>query len=466
MAGTPTRAISFTYNGQTHSPAGPFRYEVTGTTYFFSCEFVVSGTTVANAQSAWSTAEANLNEWDKDLTVTQNGATVVSHSHANNTGMLARPVCIKAGSPEDSPLARRYSFTVRGVLPGTATDKSGGLVDYTERVNWDAARRRTVAFSFTYTAAGNNSATTNYADGSTGAKALAASALTTLGGNYELVSESRPVEDQNKQIISAGLLYRERLIPETSGGGADADFIIEELSISQRYDEESYLNGGVGVVLNVNFTVACDVEQSSNNYDDLRGVYEGQFKPIVLQHLADVFSSQNQGTGPTLDGRFIILSDPVSIQTASNRITGSMRVLAPTSSRVQRLRWSLRYFLNDHEHDREILDGQDFTFSTWRLGRRLTVVETISAMTIDQPYDVGDLIEPRTISGGPGAMIAAAQNASEGVWRRSSVELLADVVWLGHFNGTIIQRYVRTWHVSWRWQSVSSIAPAPVITPG
>lgn len=453
-----TRDATVTYNSRTVNPVGPFSFEKTGTHFVFECEFIITGTTASTAATNFANVENDFNEWDKALLVTVASQSVHSYdpTSGTRTGMLLRPSVEKLASIESTPLSRRYRLTVRGVLPGTETDKAGGLVEWAVTVDYQAfSRRRVISYAMTYTATGSNTALANWDDGSTGATALADTHNTARGGNYELLRESIPYEDTESQIASGTLVYRERLIPETSGGADSSSYTVDFLQIVEDIVPESHDPDQSEVHVLVSWS--CTVDATITAYDAMLALYKGTIRPGVLQLIRDTLIDDS--STPAYDNRLIIERDVPRFHIANSRITAEWVVLAPTGS-VLGLRWSLDAQIDENEVYRKIADGQHHSYTIYPGGVIAVVRETVNAVTVDSPYDT-----PRTapgfLTGGKPAELQTAMDLTQGgQWRRTAWRMGSTVAQRGQYQSETVTVYSRSFTRSWRY-----IAPAKTPTP-
>jgi len=460
------RDISIVYGAYTISTmVGEYTYNLAGDTFSFSCDFLVQADTPALLKTAEDAAKAELNEWNNSLTVTVGGAARISHSHSSNTGMLTRGSCTVPGRSEyDTQNSTLMTFAVRGIVPGTqAITGGGGFREYNVSLAYDTSRRRTLTFQMTYTADGANTALVNWDAASTGAKARAATYITALTGDFDLVSESIPTEDQAKQIVNGSLTYRQRLIPETEGGSTDDDFIIDDLKISRRYAEGSYKEDNVAVYYDITFSASLDWEQTTNNYDDMYTVYEDQVKPFLKQHLKDVFLTDSGGNGPAHDGEVYILNDAPTFNTAANKIDAMWMVLATHSYNIISMSVRSNPQVGKGWSRRKLMDGKHHTYSRFTQGVSLKLSETITVESIGGGWEL-DQNKPYGYASPKIQSEALAQEAGD--WVLDDMALTHEAIRKAPFQGQPLEVYTRTWATSWTWEVPVSLPPPPVFTEG
>ncbi len=459
-----SRDATVTYNSRSVNPVGPFSFEKTGTHFVFECEFIITGTTASAAATNFANVENDFNEWDKALLVKVASQNVHSYDPASGTrtGMLLRPSVEKLASIESTPLSRRYRLTVRGVLPGTETDKAGGLVEWAVRISYTSfSRRRMLVYSMTYTATGSNTALTNWDAGSTGATALADAHNTARGGDYELLTEDVPYEDTESQIAAGTLVYRERLIPETSGGGDSTSYTVDFLQIVEDIVPESHEADQSEVHIIVSWS--CTVDATITAYDAMLALYKDTIRPGVLQLIRDTLIDDS--STPAYDNRLIIERDVPRFHIASSRITADWVVLAPTGF-ILGLRWSIETAINDNEVYRKIADGQHHSYTIYPGGQIINVRETVNAVTVDSPYD-SPLENPGFFTGGKPAELQAGMDLNQGgQWRRTAWRMGSTVAERGQYQSETITVYTRSYTRAWRYIAPAKTAGGSAITEG
>ena len=193
------------YNGYTiPNITDKFHFSISYDKMSFSCVFVVLGTTAADLVSRCDAAEAALNNWNKNFTLTFGGTAEYSYSHSDNTGFLGRTSLGKAAGKIDLALSRSYHFSFNCQLPA---DESG----YNFRQEASVAvlapikSRRTISVAGKYTAGGSNSAYQNYTTyGPTWSDAIVASF-----GTFELLDDHTSYESENK-VLQFRRQYQEK----------------------------------------------------------------------------------------------------------------------------------------------------------------------------------------------------------------------------------------------------------------
>lgn len=381
--------FSFTYNGVTCAlgtakiPAGPFAYTVTGDTFSFACDVLVTAETAAELASECAALEAAFSVWDTALSAAVDGVVVISHSPSAASGFQIRPTLKKAGSADDSERSRRYAFRVDGRLPASRAGGAAGFVEETIAVAVDAASRATVTFSGRYTADAMASARANCDHVTTGAAARAAAWLAVFDatGDYELI-RAETDETAGGNVIDYRRAYRQRLAPETAAGAGSADFSIESLTLTRDVSGDAGANTATAVMFSVAFSAV--VNAAAVDYAGMHALYLGTIKPALQAHLNAVWMAV--GDVPST-GQTIISRERVRIDTANSRIAVEWDVMAPTGA-VMAVRVRRELAFESRVEPRKIWDGRPHTFLLLCPGSVWRATVTVSAETVGAPMAV------------------------------------------------------------------------------
>lgn len=240
MAPTVTRELSITYGGFTvggatdyllDSEPGKIVVEDAFDRARVQFHVLVNGTTEALFAAACAAVEAAFRKPFSDLVVTQGAATLLSLKSSDNTAL--EPVCSvrKTGGDKDTGRSRGYQVTFECGRPaGNVTDV--GLRDFSVSIAFSPARRRTVTFSGTWTAAAGVLARAKY-NALIDAKCTAA--LTAFGGSYKLAAEDPTAQSYHDQTLRFSRTYHESVYDQGGNGASGSPALREQsLTISRR----------------------------------------------------------------------------------------------------------------------------------------------------------------------------------------------------------------------------------------
>lgn len=265
-------------------------------------KFLVTGASAAAFASACSSVETYLRTPYKDLTVTQGGSSILSLSQSSNTGLDAQPEIAKEDDPLQTGRSRLYTVTIR-VGRAADTSPNQGLRRLFTSVEYDASRRRRVRFSGTYTAVSSNGARAQY---ESAIATICTSALSSLGGTYEIVGEPITRETTNGKTMDFERVYLERVTGQAGASLDDSSLVDSTLSVQKRRVNSGHTPDAAELtVVYARFESAVDKTVTT----DLRSKY-GQIRSNLISRIS------------TLAGTpLAVTEDEVVLDPENNRIS-------------------------------------------------------------------------------------------------------------------------------------------------
>jgi len=200
----------------------------------FEFSFITSAATAAAFATEVAAVEGALRTPRGDLVVTLSGSTLLSLKQSDNTGLDANPQIVKTGSRADTGRSRYYDCRIEFQLP--ADNVSTDFRRYsTVDITYSPSRRRTVSITAVYTA--------NSDDGSTQARAQYEAQITTYAATvtqdidsnatWEKVEEPSVSRNDTDTLVTATIVYRERLANQTIGSKDDSAIVDPSLTIER-----------------------------------------------------------------------------------------------------------------------------------------------------------------------------------------------------------------------------------------
>jgi hypothetical protein len=321
-----TRELTITYGGYAVGGAQTSRvlrdfhlieqdYEIAGVEF----RVTLIQSSAAALKSAIDEIEAAFRLPFQDLTVTQEGQTLKSFSHASSTGFNSKPRITKRGEPTDTGRSRTYSIRIDFELPANNSGSSSRRVTKTQiNVAYSPARRRTVTISSEYTANGSTSARDQFIAQVT---TYAAAVLTGLGGTYKVLEWPTTTSDDDNKVLKWNIIYEEIIF--TGVGSSNANIRKEVLRIARdKVGPGDTPQGGTVkrlVTLNVEYDCYLDATAST----DLRGLYTSIRASIVAQVLATL-----QG------GTLAVVEERPNFDYTDNHLSVSMTVMGATTNGI------------------------------------------------------------------------------------------------------------------------------------
>lgn len=400
-----------------------------------SCEFLVTAASAGGLVTACQAAEEALTEINKNFSLSFGGSSELSFSHSANTGFLARPKLTKLKNKLATACSRPYSFSVNIQLP-FAQSGYNYRREASFSITYAPTRQRTVNFRCLYTAGGVNSALQNYLAG-TGGKAWAATILSALGGNYELISENISEEHEQK-ILNASFSYKEILAKQSSASLNVAAIVDPRASYSCQIANEvgmcvsnaGYLAVPV-VTIAVNYSCRIDFDQVPDEVD-IEDVYQTTVKPWLIAHTRDILGLSNYSQAGS---QYIIQSESKNIDPHNYVVSGTLTFTAPqTMSSIIRLDENLSTSDDFGISATKIWDGNAHTYNTWGIGAKRSLSRSISIARLGQepavpvPYTDG--------SSGKWMLLSRRKNVNKKrIGSGTTVSgARSEIVWFAHYN--------------------------------
>ena len=186
-----------------------FTFRQSYTNAFFSCRFLIDGSSASDLVSKCNVAERKLSEWNKNFSLNFGGNSEYSFSHSENSGFLARPTVVVLSDRTQSMTTRGYVFTLEMQLPANQTGynyrQEGNIA-----VSVPNSERKVITITGKYTAGGDKSALENYESYfQEWAEPIVDSVLEEE--NWEQISEDYNYE-QEKKILSFTRKYQQKLL--------------------------------------------------------------------------------------------------------------------------------------------------------------------------------------------------------------------------------------------------------------
>jgi len=362
--------------------------------FTFACNFLVTAASSSALVAACNTARVALTEKYKNLQIVFDSTTEINISHSGNTGFLAIPTLVEINNDLQTETARPYRFSVEVGLPfdqsGFGYRREGSF-----SIDYSPSRARSVTFSALYTAGGSNSALENY---TANGKVWAATILTAIGGDYNLVSENISEEHEQK-ILNARLVYREILADESTSGRNDSAIVNPSCDISVHYGQEiGYtVSPGYqiypGVIVNLSYSATIDKEVVTD-MDNVEDVYQARVKPWLIAHAYGLLGLGNYSQAGTTN--YIVQDERKSINPYSYTITGFLSFMAPRSAdAIIELSEVITDTTNMGIVNEKIWNEQDFQQAVWGIGKWRTLTRVLSVKKllgppqIPEPYTDG-----------------------------------------------------------------------------
>jgi len=201
---------------------------------YFEFEFVTTATSDAAFATEIIAVRDALRKPRQDLVVTQNGQTLLSRKHSDNTGLDTEPVITKDGDPADTGRSRHFRARISYGLPADNTSTNFRRTA-TINVEYEPSRRRRVTISGVYTANSSDGTTGSFAQYLAQISTYATSVLTAIDSSatWEKVGEPSVAYSDTDKVTNFTVVYREILHNQALGTVDDQDIIDPVLVISR-----------------------------------------------------------------------------------------------------------------------------------------------------------------------------------------------------------------------------------------
>lgn len=363
---------------------GPFVYNENEVEISFSCNFLVTSSSESGLVSACASAEAALTEKNKDLLVSFGGTTELNFSHSGNTGFSSRPHFTKLGNDLATGTSRAYSFSAAIQLPFTQSGYNCRR-EASFNVSYLPSRQKQVSFQMLYTCSpSSTSALTNY---TSYGKTWAASILTGIGGNFELISE-RLQEEQERKIVNASLVYQEILTNQSTSGIDDTAIVNPQVSYSCSIEQQAGKGITSGLTSNplvrINITYSTTIDKTVAG-TDLNTVYHQRVRPYLIQNAYTVLGLNSFHSAGSY---YVVESESKSIDNYNYTISGSLTILALQNGTIFTLTETISISENPNIVYKKIWDGVDHTFSMYSTGKITTLQRMITITKFSSKPDL------------------------------------------------------------------------------
>lgn len=387
--------VSITYNGYNipHN-LGKFNYVENEKFLDVSIDFLLTAGSAGALETLADTAREKLTEINKDFKMSLGGSTEFDLSHTGSTGFNSRPTLSKVPDEFSTATSRHYRWECTIGLPfeqsGYDARREGSI-----SIQYSTNRQRLVTFTVLYTATPALSAWGNY---SAYAKLWAASILTGLGGNYEIVSEIPNYEHETK-ILTATLVYKEILAKQSEALMNDTSLVDMQCSyslrVAQSYGKKLSTPSGQDaqppVALTLFFSSAIDKEKVALE-TGIDVIYTFVIRPWLIKHAEDILSISSYPIAGV--NNYIIQSEQKSYNIHAYNITGQMQILCPSGSNQITL-YDEILTLNRHSGrmTEKLYNGKNHSRSMWNIGstheltRMITISRLNSAPPFPEPYN-------------------------------------------------------------------------------
>lgn len=235
-----TDELTVTYNGVTFG--GSSARQIDGITLheedfergYFEFEFITTALTDAAFATEIIAVRDAFRDPRADLTVVQNGSTLLSRKHSDNTALNTFPTIIKDGDPADTGRSRHFRARIEYGLPADNVGTSFRRWS-TVSIEYDPSRRRTFTVSGTYTANSSDGTTTSLAQYRAQIDAYATSIMSVIDSSatFERIGEPSVTYDDTNKITDFVAVYREILANQANGTLNDAGIVDPVLVITR-----------------------------------------------------------------------------------------------------------------------------------------------------------------------------------------------------------------------------------------
>lgn len=307
-------------------------------------EFILTADTDAAFATAVDGAIDAFRQPRQNLTVVQNGSTIISLSQSANTGFDAAPSIVKDGDPADTGRSRHFRVRIEFGRP--ADNVSTNFRRYsTITVEYLPSRQRRVTIAGVYTA--------NSTDGTTGSFAqyraqIDSYATTVLSGidsaaTWERIGEPNVTRNETDKVTNFQAVYQEIIYRQ--GSTTDVNWVVDPVmsisiervapgdSVTGRLSLSQGSTGGVGQTQaevstpsgdsvgrprEILLTYSCSVDETIVSGDAIKTRYKSDLRSFLISQGVDAF-----GTGAV-----VLVSEKPGWDKYTSRLTVEMRFLA------------------------------------------------------------------------------------------------------------------------------------------
>lgn len=442
------------YNGYTiNNIIDKFSYNEDEKSVTVSCNFLLTAESEAALVTLAQTAEEKLTEINKNFSLTFGGTSEFNLSHSGNSGFLSRPTLTKTQSPLSTGTSRVYSFSVNIQLP---FEQSGYNYrrDGSFTVSFAPSRQRTVSFTVLYTA--SPASTTSTANFISYAKTWASGILTSLGGTYELISESFNTEQENK-ICNGSLSYKEILTNQTSL--VDEPGLVDivttySVEVAQETDQTvTYSQKGVPpltISLSFSTIVSHDVVASENG---INTYYADKIRPMLLSKAATITGLSEYGRGTI----FICQREGKQINPHTYTLSGSLSILVlKADTQISEAMETISIQIDENLASTKMWNQVDHSYNLWAMGK----IKTCNRSVVISQFGIIPNDPPKISFN---QQLPGDSDNSQGFWllKSKSVNLRSRLVGESTFAGALYNKAIYTKTVNEQYLFVSSKSESP-----
>lgn len=194
-----------------------------------SWSFFVTSDSEDGFVSKCKDVETRLRRPYQDLEITLGRSLLFRRRQSDNTGLDSQPEVSKGGDPADTGRSRLYRVRVRMGLPADNVDTLGHRRSSIS-VAYSPSRRKTVTIEGMFTAVTSNDARAQY---EAKIATFCTSALTAIGGTFELIGEPVTRTSTNGKTIDFLRVYEERIYGQGSSTLDDSALVGSVLEVSR-----------------------------------------------------------------------------------------------------------------------------------------------------------------------------------------------------------------------------------------
>lgn len=312
---TPLNATAVTIGDSDALPLISWDVELSYTNFRFMAVFRVIGQGSSDSARADSVETQlrvldRLKHWSGDFVLTDGTEDLYTIDESDRaTAYRARTSLTAVDDPADHRFRRTFLFTLSAIRAADATEDDNGRRNATITVTQDATSKKVVTMVGTYTGITTTDAEANFntdvGGGTLRHESWAASVLTDIGGDYELISREYSYDDE-KAILNFQLVYLERIFKQSEALADVPGIKDQRLTISRRSDwrfgtaRQKNLSR-----VEVNYVAAIDKDVIAP--EDIYSTYRSTIKLLLVTQASERFTGQavilmNEQVTPSLDG--------------------------------------------------------------------------------------------------------------------------------------------------------------------
>ncbi len=370
------------------NPVGDPSYTQVGRQATYTIAFLLQSSSDSGLLALETAARSAINKNNQKLTVKKGLSTNYTFAVADKTAIEISGKFDRLESVGFTYLCRA-SFTIElpsdvlGIAATGKTPYAAGMSDLTVDLRFTTSELMNAEFTGVYTAASGTDAETNYANATSGAKAVAELWLTDFGGDWELQPEVKNYNETDTRI-NFSLSYQQRLVVKGASGDSykwRSIRIVKDagkISIATA-PEYAFLQGKQSgpipvaeATFNYNIHAIVDVLVSKKTYTskELEDLFDDDIRGTLLTILGDTFESDAQINTKRIE------CDPVQ-----NTIVVSMTLKQSTSAGIYTLRYKESLTFESMSRILKKPDSLSHTADIFEPGAEIHMTQIISATT-------------------------------------------------------------------------------------